>query len=45
MQRFDEYYSDEMLYVFMSEQEAYLSRLFKVLSLMGDEYEAVSEKK
>jgi arginyl-tRNA synthetase len=33
-----------MIYVVMSEQEAHLQRLFKILDLMGGEYAALAGK-
>ncbi|KAI5456879.1 arginyl-tRNA synthetase [Mariannaea sp. PMI_226] len=44
MQRDDKYHFSEMLYMVMSEQATHLNRLFKILSLMGDPYEAFSKK-
>ncbi|KAF4986065.1 hypothetical protein FDECE_16143 [Fusarium decemcellulare] len=44
IQRDEEYHLDEMQYVVMSEQATHLKRLFKILSLMGDPYEALSKK-
>ncbi|KAI1736000.1 arginyl-tRNA synthetase [Xylaria scruposa] len=44
IQRYHEYHFDEMVYVVMAEQETHLQRLFKILSLMGDDYEAFSKR-
>lgn len=44
IQRHDEYHFDEMVYVVMAEQETHLQRLFKILSLMGGEYEDFAKK-
>jgi arginyl-tRNA synthetase len=35
---------DKMIYVVMSEQDAHLQRLFKILDLMGGEYAALSKE-
>ncbi|KAI0532330.1 arginyl-tRNA synthetase [Xylaria digitata] len=43
IQRYNEYHFDEMVYVVMAEQETHLQRLFKTLSLMGNNYEAFSK--
>lgn len=44
IQREEQYHFDEMLYVVMSEQDTHLSRLFKVLDLMGGHYSDISKK-
>lgn len=44
VQRYNTYNFDEMLYVVMSEQEMHLTRLFKILDLMGDQYQEMSRK-
>lgn len=44
IQRQKTYDMDKMIYVVMSEQDAHLQRLFKILDLMGGEYEALSKK-
>ncbi|KAI1367160.1 arginyl-tRNA synthetase [Xylaria arbuscula] len=43
IQRYKEYRFDEMIYVVMAEQETHLQRLFKILSLMGGDYESFSK--
>ncbi|TRX97891.1 hypothetical protein FHL15_001101 [Xylaria flabelliformis] len=42
IQRHDGYNFNEMVYVVMAEQETHLQRPFKILILMGDDYEAFS---
>lgn len=44
IQRHHTYNMDKMIYVVMSEQEAHLQRLFKILDLMGGEYAALARK-
>jgi arginyl-tRNA synthetase len=44
IQRQQTYNMDKMIYVVMSEQEAHLQRLFKILNLMGGEYAALASK-
>lgn len=44
IQRHQTYNMDKMIYVVMSEQEAHLQRLFKILDLMGGEYAALARK-
>lgn len=44
IQRYDTYHFDEMLYVVMSEQDHHLSRLFKILELMGGHYSEISKR-
>lgn len=43
MQRYTSYRFDEMLYVVMSEQETHLNRLFRILELMGGQYQEMSQ--
>jgi arginyl-tRNA synthetase len=44
IQRQQTYNMDKMIYVVMSEQEAHLQRLFKILDLMGGEYAVLARK-
>lgn len=44
IQRQQTYNMDKMIYVIMSEQDAHMQRLFKILDLMGGEYAALSKK-
>lgn len=44
MERWDRYHFDKMIYVVMSEQEAHLSRLFKIMDLIGGEYAEAAKR-
>jgi arginyl-tRNA synthetase len=44
VQRFRAHDPDHMIYVIMSEQDAHVQRLFKVLELMGEPYSAYSKR-